>query len=72
MVQAGEIYRHFKGGMYGVLAVAKHHDSKEDWVVYKDLYTNEIYIRPINNFESNTLSDQKRFVLVDKVNIKFG
>lgn len=71
MVQVGEIYKHFKGELYGVLAIAKHHESKEEYVVYKSLLTSEIYIRPLKEFEGYSFN-QKRFNLVDKVDINFG
>lgn len=47
------IYRHFKGGMYRVLGVAKHSESLEDMVVYEALYENELgklWVRPLSMF----------------------
>jgi hypothetical protein len=52
MVSPG-IYRHFKGGMYRVLGVAKHSESLEDMVVYEALYENELgklWVRSLPRF----------------------
>jgi len=65
-------YRHFKGKMYEVIAVAKHSETLEDYVVYKALYKNpkaEFWIRPLKNFlEKVELNGKtfKRFQLIAK------
>lgn len=69
MVESGEIYRHYKGGVYGVITVAKHCDSNDPYVVYKDVSNSEIYIRPLKDFEGET-HGYKRFTLLEKVEIK--
>ena len=44
-------YRHFKGGEYEVIRVAKHSETLEDLVVYKALYGNgEVWVRPLKDF----------------------
>ena len=41
-------YRHFKGGEYEVLGVAKHSETLEEMVVYKALYGDGgIWVRPL-------------------------
>lgn len=69
MVTKGEIYRHFKGGVYGVVEIAKDHDTKEPVVVYRNLETSDCYVRPMCEFESNTVGGIKRFRLIDKTEI---
>ncbi len=44
----GQIYKHFKGGVYRIIAVVKHTETKELLVCYKDLATGEHYIRPLD------------------------
>ena len=43
-------YRHFKGGEYEVLGVAKHSETLENLVVYKNIEKNELWVRPLKNF----------------------
>ena len=37
MVQANEIYRHFKGNLYKVICIAKDSETLEDMVVYQGM-----------------------------------
>lgn len=47
------IYQHFKGDYYFVEDVATHSETKEQYVVYRELYgNNELYIRPLDMFLS--------------------
>ena len=46
-------YKHFKGKIYEAIAVAKHSETLEDYVVYKSCYDNKIsqfWIRPLEMF----------------------
>ncbi|MDE5965777.1 MAG: DUF1653 domain-containing protein [Lachnospiraceae bacterium] len=58
--RAGEFYKHFKGNLYQIVAVAKDADSMESRVVYQALYgTFQIYDRPLENFMSRV--DKKKY-----------
>jgi hypothetical protein len=49
-VQPGR-YRHFKGGEYEVLAIAKHSETQEPMVVYRPLYGDHgWWVRPLAMF----------------------
>jgi hypothetical protein len=45
------IYRHFKGNLYQVEAIAKHSETQEDYVVYRALYgEGGLWVRPAAMF----------------------
>ena len=47
----GKLFRHFKGGLYQVLCIAKDSETGEEMVIYQALYGQyEIYSRPKKNF----------------------
>ena len=45
-------YRHFKGGEYQLLHIAKHSETLENMVVYRALYgAGEVWVRPARMWE---------------------
>ena len=59
-LELGE-YKHFKGGEYKVIGIAKHSETLEDFVVYKALYgKKDLWIRPLKIFlEKVTVNGKK-------------
>lgn len=58
-------YKHYKGGMYEVLGVARHSETLEELVVYRALYVskefgeNSLWVRPKGMFcEDIEVDDQ--------------
>jgi len=45
--EAGERYRHFKGGVYEVLHVGRWEPTEEPMVVYRDLAGGGVWGRPL-------------------------
>ena len=63
-------YRHFKGRIYEVIAIAKHSETLEEMVVYK--HDNDIWVRPYSMFIEKVdkekypnISQEYRFELMD-------
>jgi hypothetical protein len=58
-------YRHFKGGLYEVIGIAKHSETLEDLVVYRALYDqpeygeNSLWVRPKAMFLEKVIVDGK-------------
>ncbi|MBR1939136.1 DUF1653 domain-containing protein [Candidatus Saccharibacteria bacterium] len=52
-LKIGRVYKHFKGDKYLVVGVAKHSETKEEMVIYRQLYgEGELYVRPKEMFLS--------------------
>ncbi|WP_018500860.1 DUF1653 domain-containing protein [Parafrankia discariae] len=46
------VYRHFKGGLYLVTAVARHSETEDFLVVYRALYGKfDLWVRPLKHFQ---------------------
>jgi len=43
----GQVYRHYKGGLYRVLHLAKHTETSELLVIYQSLHFGSYYARPL-------------------------
>jgi len=51
-------YRHFKGGLYEVLGLARHSETLEELVVYRALYgEGGLWVRPLAMFRSSVTLD---------------
>lgn len=69
-VPAGR-YRHFKGNEYVVLGVARHSESEEEFVVYRQAYgDHSLWVRPKSMFQQfvdHAGATVPRFQLIDEV-----
>ncbi len=56
-------YRHFKGNVYEVLYVAKHSETLEDLVVYRNAQNPEkIWVRPLSMWNETVERDGKTYL----------
>ena len=76
-IKVNRIYKHFKGNYYLVLALAKNSEDLKDYVVYKSLNDEKVWIREFSMFASKVdkvkypNSKQKyRFELWNKSDLK--
>lgn len=59
MIRLGR-YRHFKGGEYEVVGIARHSETQEDMVVYRALYgEGGLWVRPASMWEETVTRDGK-------------
>ena len=62
-------YRHFKGGLYEIVCIAKNSETLEDTVIYRSLTELEkIWARPLSMWDETVERDgitYKRFTKLD-------
>lgn len=59
LIRAGT-YRHYKGGIYKVIAIAKHTETGEEMVVYRSLDDErQLWVRPLEMFRERIKVDGK-------------
>lgn len=67
MIEFGKIYRHYKGGLYKPLFIARHSENEDELVIYQNVENPElIWARPVEMW--NDIVDKKgtlRFKLIE-------
>ena len=59
----GDVYKHFKGNLYEIVAVAKHTETMEEMVIYQEVDGDAIYARPLDMFISKVEKEKYPEVL---------
>ena len=57
-IQANKLYKHFKGGLYETINTAKHTETGEMLVIYREVSKDTIYARPYDMFNSKVDKDK--------------
>lgn len=74
-IEVGKKYRHFKGIIVEIIAIAKDSESLEDMVVYNHVDTDKYWVRSLNMFldekdlsnrEDNVTGQKYRFELIEE------
>ena len=45
-ITVGKIYKHSKGNLYKIIALAKHSETGEEMIVYENIKKGDIWVRP--------------------------
>ena len=65
-IEVGKIYKHYKGNLYKIIALAKCSETLEDLIVYKSIKDDKTWVRPRRMW--NEIVDNKntlRFTLIE-------
>ena len=72
MIQVGSVYKHYKGDLYRVIAIAKHSETLEEMVVYQQLYGDGgIWCRPAKMW-NEIVGNVKRFQISNQQSNHLG
>ena len=65
-IVVGKKYKHYKGNVYKILALAKHSETTEDMIVYQSVVTGDVWVRPERMWNEVVDNDgMLRFTLID-------
>lgn len=56
------LYRHFKGGIYEVIGIARHSETLEELVIYKSLKDQSLWVRPLSMWNERIEKEGKIYV----------
>ena len=45
-ITIGKTYRHYKGNLYEIIALAKHSETLDEMIIYKSLKDGAVWARP--------------------------
>ena len=59
VIEVGKTYKHFKGHIYEVIAIATDSEDLSKKVIYKNIETGDVWVRDYDMF--NSLVDKKKY-----------
>jgi len=67
VIEIGKIYRHYKGNIYKIIALARDSETLDDVIVYSSIKDGKTWVRPYSMW-SEVVDDNGtlRFSLVDE------
>ena len=45
-ISIGKTYKHYKGNIYKIIAIAKHSETEEEMVIYQSVKNGDVWARP--------------------------
>lgn len=66
-INVNEVYRHFKGNTYKIIAIAKDCEDLKELVVYQNVDKGDVWVRPLDNFTETVSRDGKSFKRFEKI-----
>ncbi|MBR5304519.1 MAG: DUF1653 domain-containing protein [Candidatus Gastranaerophilales bacterium] len=65
-IEIGKIYKHFKGNIYKIIALAKCSETLEDLIVYQSVSDGKTWVRPKKMWNEIVDNDSTlRFTLIN-------
>lgn len=62
-ITVGKTYKHYKGNIYKIIAIAKHSETEEELVVYQNIEKGDIWARPVSMWNEE-VNGVLRFALI--------
>ena len=66
-ITAGKVYRHYKGNIYKIIALARHSETGGDMVVYQSVKNGDIWTRPKSMWNEKIDNNTLRFTLAENL-----
>ena len=66
-INIGDVFRHFKGNVYKVIALARDCEDLSEVVVYQNVDKLDTWVRPLDNFLETVTRNGKTFKRFEKI-----
>ena len=67
-IKVGDIYKHFKGNVYKIIAIAKHTETEEELIIYQQVdQPQKVWARPISMFIDIIEKNNNKFSRFTKI-----